>query len=97
MLTRDLGGGRTEIVTLSFWESRAAITGFAGEDIARGRLLQGGRPLPGRARGDRHPLRGVRTRLIAPTSPVDHRQLAAAVGASTHHLPMVNSARVNHG
>jgi heme-degrading monooxygenase HmoA len=35
MLTRDLGGGRTEIVTLSFWESRAAITGFAGEDIAR--------------------------------------------------------------
>ena len=35
MLTRDLGDGRTEIVTLSFWESREAITGFAGEDIGR--------------------------------------------------------------
>jgi heme-degrading monooxygenase HmoA len=33
MLLRDLGDGRTEIVTLSFWDSREAITGFAGEDI----------------------------------------------------------------
>ena len=32
MLTRDLGDGRTEIVTLSFWTSHAAIRGFAGED-----------------------------------------------------------------
>jgi heme-degrading monooxygenase HmoA len=35
MLTRDLGDGRTEIVTLSFWESREAIRGFAGDDIGR--------------------------------------------------------------
>ena len=35
MLTRDLDGGRTEIVTLSFWESREVIRGFAGEDISR--------------------------------------------------------------
>lgn len=35
MLTRDLGDGRTEIVTLSFWESLDAITGFAGDDISR--------------------------------------------------------------
>jgi heme-degrading monooxygenase HmoA len=35
MLTRDLDGGRTEIVTLSFWDSRAAISEFAGEDISR--------------------------------------------------------------
>jgi heme-degrading monooxygenase HmoA len=35
MLTRDLDDGRTEIVTLSFWESRKAISGFAGEDISR--------------------------------------------------------------
>ena len=35
MLTRDLGDGRTEIVTLSFWESREVITGFAGADISR--------------------------------------------------------------
>ncbi len=34
-LTRDLGDGRTEIVTLSFWESREAIRGFAGDDIDR--------------------------------------------------------------
>ena len=35
MLTRDLGDGRTEIVTLSFWASREAISGFAGDDISR--------------------------------------------------------------
>ena len=28
-------GDRAEIVTLSFWESREAITGFAGEDIGK--------------------------------------------------------------
>ena len=33
MLARDLGDGRTEIVTLSFWASRDAIGGFAGDDI----------------------------------------------------------------
>jgi len=35
MLARDLGDGRTEIVTLSFWASRNAIRGFAGDDIER--------------------------------------------------------------
>ncbi len=35
MLARDLGDGRTEVVTLSFWESRDSISGFAGEDISR--------------------------------------------------------------
>ena len=35
MLSRDLGDGRTEIVTLSRWESLAAIVGFAGDDIER--------------------------------------------------------------
>jgi len=35
MLTRDLDDGRTEIVTLSFWNSREVIRGFAGEDITR--------------------------------------------------------------
>ncbi len=35
LLTRDLGTGRTEIATLSFWESRQVISGFAGEDISR--------------------------------------------------------------
>jgi heme-degrading monooxygenase HmoA len=33
MLTRDLGDGRTEVMTLSWWESLAAIHGFAGADI----------------------------------------------------------------
>jgi heme-degrading monooxygenase HmoA len=28
-------GDRAEIVTLSFWESRAAIEAFAGPDISR--------------------------------------------------------------
>jgi hypothetical protein len=31
--TRDLGDGRTEITTVSWWSSRAAIEGFAGADI----------------------------------------------------------------
>jgi heme-degrading monooxygenase HmoA len=30
-----LDGDRTEIVTLSFWDSREAIRGFAGDDIDR--------------------------------------------------------------
>lgn len=33
MWTRDLGDGRTEVVTVSWWESRTAIEGFAGPDI----------------------------------------------------------------
>jgi heme-degrading monooxygenase HmoA len=35
MLARDLGDGRTEIETLSFWVSLDAIRGFAGDDIER--------------------------------------------------------------
>jgi heme-degrading monooxygenase HmoA len=35
MFTRDLGDGRTEIVTLSFWQSREVIAGFAGDDISQ--------------------------------------------------------------
>ena len=35
MVARDLEDGRTEIVTLSFWSSRDAIRGFAGDDIER--------------------------------------------------------------
>jgi len=33
MLTRDLGDGTTEIVTVSRWQSLEAIKGFAGADI----------------------------------------------------------------
>lgn len=32
-ITRDLGDGRTEIVTLSWWTDRDAIVAFAGEPI----------------------------------------------------------------
>jgi heme-degrading monooxygenase HmoA len=35
MLTRDLGDGRTEIVTLSFWTSLEAVKAFAGPDPDR--------------------------------------------------------------
>jgi len=34
-LTRDLDDGRTEIVTLSFWESMDAVRRFAGDDVER--------------------------------------------------------------
>jgi heme-degrading monooxygenase HmoA len=33
MLTRDLGDGRSEVLTLSWWDSLETIAGFAGEDI----------------------------------------------------------------
>ena len=32
-LMRDLGDGRTEVRTISFWRSRDDIVAFAGEDI----------------------------------------------------------------
>jgi heme-degrading monooxygenase HmoA len=34
ILTRDLGDGRTEILTLSFWPSLDSIRAFAGDDIS---------------------------------------------------------------
>jgi heme-degrading monooxygenase HmoA len=33
MWTRDLGDGRTEVVTVSWWATRSDIEGFAGADI----------------------------------------------------------------
>ena len=35
MWTRDLGDGRSEVTTLSWWESLDAIRGFAGDAIDR--------------------------------------------------------------
>ena len=35
MWTRDLGDGRTEVLTLSWWKSAEDIRGFAGDDIAQ--------------------------------------------------------------
>ncbi|RYY12494.1 MAG: hypothetical protein EON55_12150 [Alphaproteobacteria bacterium] len=34
MLLRDLGDGRSEVTTLSWWRSLDDIRGFAGDDIA---------------------------------------------------------------
>ena len=33
MWIRDLGDGRTEVLTLSWWDSLDSIRGFAGDDI----------------------------------------------------------------
>jgi heme-degrading monooxygenase HmoA len=33
MLRRDLDDGRTEMVTVSFWETMDAIRAFAGDDV----------------------------------------------------------------
>ena len=33
LLTRDLGDGTTEVVTLSFWGSLDDVRGFAGDDV----------------------------------------------------------------
>ncbi|MCO7202093.1 hypothetical protein NH287_00990 [Microbacterium sp. CnD16-F] len=35
LLTRDLGHGRTEITTVSRWESFEVIAAFAGDDIEK--------------------------------------------------------------
>lgn len=35
MWTRDLGDGRTEVVTVSWWESPDDIRAFAGDDIGQ--------------------------------------------------------------
>lgn len=37
MLMRDLGDGSTEVTTLSWWTSMAAIRAFAGADVDRAR------------------------------------------------------------
>ncbi len=34
MWTKDLGDGRTEVMTVSWWSSRADIEAFAGKDIS---------------------------------------------------------------
>ena len=33
MVFRDLGDGRTEVMTVSLWDSRDSIRAFAGDDI----------------------------------------------------------------
>jgi heme-degrading monooxygenase HmoA len=38
MLYRDRGDGTTEVVTVSLWESRDVISGFAGDDIDAARF-----------------------------------------------------------
>jgi heme-degrading monooxygenase HmoA len=38
ILTRDLGDGRTEIVTLSWWDSLDDVRAFAGDDVAVARF-----------------------------------------------------------
>ncbi|HSK97084.1 MAG TPA: hypothetical protein VK891_10745 [Euzebyales bacterium] len=38
MWTRDLGDGRTEVVTVSWWESLDDIRGFAGDDVGVARF-----------------------------------------------------------
>jgi heme-degrading monooxygenase HmoA len=35
MVTRDLGGGRTEVMTVSWWDSLESIRRFAGPDPER--------------------------------------------------------------
>jgi heme-degrading monooxygenase HmoA len=35
MWTRDLGDGRSEVTTVSWWDSIADVHGFAGDDIDR--------------------------------------------------------------
>ena len=38
LLTRDLGDGRTEVLTLSWWDSFDDVRGFAGDDISVARF-----------------------------------------------------------
>ena len=58
MLARDLGEDRTEIITLSFWESAASDPRLRRRRHRAGGLLSRGRPLSRRPGDDRDPLRG---------------------------------------
>ena len=48
-------GDRAEIVTVSMWESRSMIEGFAGQDIDQAVFYPEDDPVPDRARPDRLP------------------------------------------
>jgi heme-degrading monooxygenase HmoA len=62
LMRRDLGDETTEIVTLSFWDSRESIREFAGDDIERAVFYpEDDRFLVERPDGD--PLRGRRRRV----------------------------------
>ena len=47
ILTRDLGEGRAEIITISWWPDVDHVRGFAGDDIEVAKYYLG-RPLPDR-------------------------------------------------
>jgi heme-degrading monooxygenase HmoA len=38
MVTRDLGDGRTEVLTLSWWDSLDSVRGFAGDDVEQAKF-----------------------------------------------------------
>jgi heme-degrading monooxygenase HmoA len=38
LVTRDLGDGRTEVLTLSWWDSLDSVRAFAGDDVEQARL-----------------------------------------------------------
>ena len=44
ILTRDLGGGRAEILTISWWPDEDHVRGFAGEEIAVARYFPADEP-----------------------------------------------------
>ncbi|HEY3010302.1 MAG TPA: hypothetical protein VGJ63_19880 [Micromonosporaceae bacterium] len=38
LVTRDLGDGRTEVLTLSWWDSLDSVRGFAGDDVEQAKF-----------------------------------------------------------
>ena len=69
ILTRDLGEGRAEIITISWWPDVDHVRGFAGDDIEVAKYYLG-RPLPDRPGRHRRPLQRRLDRPAARRSPV---------------------------
>lgn len=38
LVTRDLGDGRTEVLTLSWWDSLDSVRGFAGDNVEQAKF-----------------------------------------------------------
>jgi heme-degrading monooxygenase HmoA len=67
LLTRDLGEGRSEVITLSWWADLDHIKAFAGDDIELAKVLPGGRRVPPRPGDHRRAFRGGATDVVART------------------------------
>ena len=93
MWTADLGDGRTEVMTVSWWSSRTDIEGFAGQDIDVAVFYPEDDDLPHRPRDHRHALRGGTDTMTPARTFRRARRIRPRLTAGRGRLVGVNSAR----